>query len=38
MFARGEMKPVRFAAADVERHAVVRYRPGAALADPEALR
>ncbi len=29
MFARGEMKPVRFAAADVERHAVVRYRPGA---------
>lgn len=38
MFARGEMKPVRFAAADVERQAVVRYRPGAALADPEALR
>ncbi len=29
LFARGELKPVRFAAADVDRHAVVRYRPGA---------
>ena len=29
MFARGEMKPVRFQAADVDRHAVTRYRPGA---------
>lgn len=28
MFARGELKPVRFAAADVDRHAVLRYRPG----------
>ncbi len=28
MFARGEVKPVRFAAADVDRHAVLRYRPG----------
>lgn len=29
LFARGEMKPVRFAADDVDRHTVVRYRPGA---------
>ena len=29
MFARGEMKPVRFLARDVDRHVVVRYRPGA---------
>jgi acyl-homoserine-lactone acylase len=29
MFARGEMKPVVFTRADVERHAVRRYRPGA---------
>ncbi len=29
MFARGELKPVRFLAADVDRHAVRRYRPGA---------
>jgi acyl-homoserine-lactone acylase len=28
MFARGEMKPVRFNASDVDRHAVKRYRPG----------
>jgi acyl-homoserine-lactone acylase len=28
-FARGELKPVRFLAADVERHTVRRYRPGA---------
>ena len=28
MFARGEMKPVRFTPDDVERHAVRRYRPG----------
>jgi acyl-homoserine-lactone acylase len=28
LFARGEMKPVRFAAAEVDRHAVIRYRPG----------
>lgn len=28
MFARGELKPVRFNAAEVERHAVKRYRPG----------
>jgi len=30
MFARGELKPVRFNAADVDRHAVKRYRPGVA--------
>lgn len=29
MFAKGEMKRVAFAARDVERQAVVRYRPGA---------
>jgi acyl-homoserine-lactone acylase len=29
MFARGEMKRVAFAANDVDRQAVVRYRPGA---------
>jgi len=29
MFARGEMKRVAFAPRDVERQAVVRYRPGA---------
>jgi len=29
MFARGEMKPVAFAARDVDRQAVSRYRPGA---------
>jgi len=29
MFARGELKPVRFQAADVDRHVVTRYRPGA---------
>jgi len=29
LFARGEMKPVRFALADIDRHAVTRYRPGA---------
>lgn len=29
LFARGELKPVRFLAADVDRHAVRRYRPGA---------
>lgn len=29
LFARGELKPVRFAAADVDRHAVKRFRPGA---------
>ena len=29
MFARGEVKPVRFSATDVDRHVVVRYRPGA---------
>lgn len=28
MFARGELKPVAFTAADIERDAVVRYRPG----------
>jgi acyl-homoserine-lactone acylase len=28
MFARGELKPVRFSAADVDQHAVHRYRPG----------
>ena len=30
MFARGEVKPVRFAAAEVDQHVVTRYRPGAA--------
>jgi len=35
MFARGEMKTVRFAAADVESHVVTRYRPGAPLAAAE---
>ena len=30
MFARGEMKPVYFRAADVERATVARYHPGAA--------
>lgn len=29
MFARGELKPVAFTAADVDRQAVLRYRPGA---------
>lgn len=29
MFARGEMKPVRFNARDVDLHVVTRYRPGA---------
>jgi acyl-homoserine-lactone acylase len=29
MFARGEVKPVRFSATDVDRHVLVRYRPGA---------
>jgi acyl-homoserine-lactone acylase len=29
MFARGDMKPVRFLGRDVDRHVVVRYRPGA---------
>jgi acyl-homoserine-lactone acylase len=29
MFARGEVKPVRFNPADIDRHAVSRYRPGA---------
>ena len=28
LFARGEVKTVRFKTADVDRHAVVRYRPG----------
>ncbi len=28
MFARGEMKPVAFTAADIEAQAVVRFRPG----------
>jgi acyl-homoserine-lactone acylase len=30
MFARGEVKPVRFGAAEVDQHVVTRYRPGAA--------
>ncbi len=29
MFARGELKPVAFTAADVDAQAVTRYRPGA---------
>jgi acyl-homoserine-lactone acylase len=29
MFARGEMKPVRFNPREVDQHAVTRYRPGA---------
>ncbi len=28
LFARGELKPVRWSRADVEQHAVRRYRPG----------
>ena len=28
LFARGEMKPVRYTEEDVERHAIGRYRPG----------
>lgn len=38
MFARGEAKTVRFSAADVERHVVTRYRPGAPLAAAEPAR
>jgi acyl-homoserine-lactone acylase len=30
MFARGELKTVRFSAAEVDEHVVTRYRPGAA--------
>ena len=30
MFARGEVKTVRFGAAEVDQHVVTRYRPGAA--------
>jgi acyl-homoserine-lactone acylase len=29
LFARGEMKPVAYIRADVERGAIRRYRPGA---------
>ncbi len=32
MFARGEVKPVRFSAAEVDRHVVTRFRPGAPAA------
>jgi hypothetical protein len=28
MFARGELKPVAFLPKDVEKQAVLRYRPG----------
>jgi len=28
MFARGELKPVAFSRADIERQAIRRYRPG----------